>query len=284
MNEAVPPSDQSKGVQPLENAPCVDTAPNAAPSDHPPVTARPPRGGRDLTSGPIARTLVLFAVPTLLANVLQSLNGSVNSIWVGRFLGEDALAATTNANIIMFLLFSVVFGFGMAATVMIGQSIGRGNVDAARRALGSALGFCIGLTLITVSAGWIFAPDILRALSTPAGVYPLALAYLRVIFLGMPAGMITVILMMGLRGAGDALTPLWFMILSVVLDSGLNPVFILGLGPAPAMGIAGSATATLIAGYTSLTALIIYCYAKDKVVRLRGPERRYLIQIGRAHV
>ena len=81
---------------------------------------------------------------------------------------------------------------------------------------------------------------------------PLALAYLRVIFLAMPAILILIVLMMGLRGAGDAMTPLWFMIVAVVLDSGLNPVFILGLGPAPTLGIAGSATATVIANYVSL--------------------------------
>src|SRR3546814_12910763 len=75
--------------------------------------------GRDLTQGPIASALLLFAIPTLASNILQSLNGSINAIWVGRFLGAQALAATANANITMFLMFSVVFGFGMASTVMI---------------------------------------------------------------------------------------------------------------------------------------------------------------------
>jgi Na+-driven multidrug efflux pump len=97
--------------------------------------ASPPQR-RDLTQGPIGRTLMLFALPTLGSNILQSLNGSINTIWVGRFLGESALAATSNANIIMFLTFGAVFGFGMAATVLIGQAIGRRDVDAARRAFG----------------------------------------------------------------------------------------------------------------------------------------------------
>jgi len=78
------------------------------------------KGGKDLTQGPIASTLLLFAVPTLASNVLQSLNGSINAIWVGRFLGAQALAATANANIIMFLMFSVVFGFGMLAGNLLG--------------------------------------------------------------------------------------------------------------------------------------------------------------------
>src|SRR3546814_19259286 len=87
----------------------------------------------DLTSGPITKTLILFALPTLASNILQTLSGSVNSIWVGQFLGEAALAATANANIIMFLMFGAFFGFGMSATVLIGQSMGRGDVDPAPR-------------------------------------------------------------------------------------------------------------------------------------------------------
>jgi putative MATE family efflux protein len=114
-------------------------------------------------------------------------------------------------------------------------------------------------------------------MATPPEAIPLAASYLKVIFAGMPASFFTVILMMGLRGTGDALTPLWFMGLSVVLDSGLNPVFILGLGPAPRLGISGAATATAIAGYTSLFALICYIYARDLPLRLKGREWRYLI-------
>src|SRR6185369_719542 len=79
-----------------------------------------------------------------------------------------------------------------------------------------------------------------------------------------------------LRGAGDALTPLWFMILAVVLDAGLNPVFILGLGPAPKLGIAGSALATVIANYVAVIALVVTIYWRDLPLRLRGAELRYL--------
>ncbi|MEC7931603.1 MAG: MATE family efflux transporter, partial [Pseudomonadota bacterium] len=119
------------------------------------------KGGKDLTQGPIASTLLLFAVPTLASNVLQSLNGSINAIWVGRFLGAQALAATANANIIMFLMFSVVFGFGMASTVVIAQSVGGKDLDAARRAFGTAVGFCSILGLGVAVAGWIGAPVLL---------------------------------------------------------------------------------------------------------------------------
>ncbi len=233
-------------------------------------------GQRDLTVGPIGKTLLAFAVPTLASSILQSLNGSINAIWVGRFLGEGALAATSNANMVMFLLMAFIFGFGMAATIMIGQSFGRRDVDEARRVMGSAIGGFLPLALTIAILGWFGAPAMLRALAMPPDAMPLALAYLRVIFLAMPGILLIIVLMMGLRGAGDALTPLWFMILAVILDTGLNPVFILGLGPAPRLGIAGSAVATVIANYVGLTVLVAYIYWRDLPLRLRGRELRYL--------
>jgi putative MATE family efflux protein len=235
------------------------------------------RTGRgDLTQGPIAKTLLAFALPTLASSILQSLNGTINAIWVGRFLGEGALAATSNANMVMFLLTAFVFGFGMAATILVGQAWGRKDIDQARRVFGTAGGSFLVVTIVVAVAGYQLSPAILHLLGTPGPALPLALAYLRVIFLAMPALLLLTLAMMALRGAGDSMTPLWFMIVAVILDSGLNPVFIRGLGPAPALGIAGSATATLIANYAALLGLIGYIYLKDLPLRLRGKELRYL--------
>ncbi|WP_416194959.1 MATE family efflux transporter [Sphingopyxis sp.] len=231
----------------------------------------------DLTDGPIARTLILFALPTLASNVLQTISGSVNSIWVGHFLGESALAATANANIIMFLMFATFFGFGMAATVLIGQSIGRGDVDAARRATGGIVGMALIFSLVIAIAGWFGSDALLRLLKTPDEAFGLAHDYLRVIFIAVPASMAMVTLMMASRGAGDAVTPLRFMILSVAIDIVLNPILILGLGPVPRLGIAGSALATAIAGTVSLAAMMGWFYARDHVLRLRGAELAYLL-------
>jgi putative MATE family efflux protein len=238
-------------------------------------TRRGPRG--DLTQGPIAKTLLAFALPTLASSILQSLNGTVNAIWVGRFLGEGALAATSNANMVMFLLSSFVFGFGMASTILIGQAWGRKDVDEARRVFGTTSGSFAVITILVAIAGWLLAPAVLHLLGTPGDAAPLALAYLRVIFLALPALLLLTLLMMALRGSGDSLTPLWFMIVAVVLDSGLNPFFIRGWGPFPEMGIAGSAMSTLVGNYVSLIGLFIYIYAKDLPLRLRGHELSYLL-------
>ena len=240
-------------------------------------TPAPRTGQRDLTTGPIGKTLLAFALPTLGSSILQSLNGSINAVWIGQFLGERALAATTNANIIMFLLVAAVFGFGMASTILIGQNMGRRDIDAVRRVLGTSFGLFALISVFTVGIGWVVAPSILRVLATPAEVYPLALAYLRVIFVAMPAGFLSVLLTMALRGTGDSLTPLKFMALGSVVDVALNPLLIRGWGPVPALGIEGSALATLIANSVSFAALLAYIYAKDLPIRLRGAELRYIL-------
>ena len=235
-----------------------------------------PSGRGDLTQGPIGSTLLKFALPTLASSILQSLNGTINSIWVGRFIGEGALAATSNANMVMFLLTAFVFGFGMAATILVGQAWGRGEIAAARRVFGTAMGSFALISIAIGIAGYFLSGAILDLLGTPGDAAPLALAYLRVIFLAMPALLLLTLAMMALRGSGDSMTPLWFMIVAVLLDGALNPVFIRGLGPAPRLGIAGSAMATLIANYAALIGLFAFIYARDLPLRLRGGELRYL--------
>ncbi len=247
-------------------------------SARPGGTARGPgHGHRDLTKGPILATLLVFSAPTLASNILQALSGSVNSVWVGQLLGDSALAATANANVVMFLVFAAMFGFGMAATIKVGQAFGAGNVDAARRTFGTAIGLCVGLSLVVTPLGWIYTPDLLRLMVTPPEIFAFALTYLRVIFVAMPASIITVIIGMGLRGAGDAQTSLRFMIVSVVLDILLNPLLIAGFGPIPPLGIAGSALASAIAAYAAMAGLVGYVYARDLPLRLRGAELAYLI-------
>ena len=127
-----------------------------------------------LTQGAIGRTLLLFSLPILAGNVLQSLNGSVNSIWVGRYLGEAALTATSNANIILFFLLGAVFGVGMAATILVGQSIGANDLDQAKRVVGTSASF-FGIVSAAVSLlGFLLAPALLAWMRMPGDALPLA--------------------------------------------------------------------------------------------------------------
>jgi putative MATE family efflux protein len=234
-----------------------------------------PRGA--LTEGPILRTLLVFSLPILGANVLQSLNASVNAIWVGHYLGESAFAATSNANLILFFLLGVVFGVGMATTIMVGQTLGAHDVPGARRVVGTGLGFFVVLSLLVALGGFAATPSMLRAMGTPHDALPFATDYLRIIFIALPAMYLYTFVMMTLRGAGDSRTPFAFMLVSVVLDIALNPLFIFGLGPVPRMGIAGSAVATLIAQTVTLLALIAWLYRKKYFLCIHRDELRLLL-------
>ena len=230
----------------------------------------------DLTTGPIGPALIAFTLPTLASSILQSANGSIDTIWVGRLLGENAVAATTNGNLVIFLLTAFVFGFGMASTILIGQSMGRDDVTAARRVVGTVVGSFLPISAALGVVGWFLSPALLSVLETPAEVVPLALDFLQIVFLALPAILIMTMLMMALRGAGDAMTPLIFMGVAVVICAGLNPFLILGIGPFPRLGIGGSALALTLANYISLIAMLIYIYRRDLPLRLRGAEIRYL--------
>jgi len=129
---------------------------------------------RDLTQGPIGRTLLLFSLPILGGNVLQSLNGSVNAMWVGRFLGEDALTAVANANNILFFLLGSVFGLGMAATILVGQAMGRHDLPGARRVIGTSATFFLSLALGVALIGLPLSRHVLTWMGTPATALPFA--------------------------------------------------------------------------------------------------------------
>ncbi|WP_379971265.1 MATE family efflux transporter [Ectobacillus sp. sgz5001026] len=221
-----------------------------------------------LTEGPIAKTLLFFSMPILLGNMLQSLNGSVNSIWVGKYLGEQALAATSNANIILFFLISSVFGIGMAATILVGQKIGAKQIEEAKKVVGTSAIFFMALSLLVASLGFVFASPILDILNTPNDAKAMALVYTRIMFAGVPFMFGYNYVMIILRGSGDSKTPFYFLLLSVGLDIILNPLLIFGIGPFPKMDIGGSATATFIAQFVSLFAIIFYLYKKEYFLRI----------------
>jgi putative MATE family efflux protein len=232
--------------------------------------------GSALTTGSIPRALFTFALPILMGNVLQTVNGSVNSIWVGKYLGTAALTATNNANLVMFLLLGSVFGLTLAATILIAQHVGARNLPEARRTVGTSATFFTAVALLFSLTGLALSSHILTWMGTPEDAMPLAMAYMRVMFLALPASFGFFFIMAALRGAGDSKTPFYFLVLSVALDIVLNPVFIFGVGPIPALGIAGSATATLIAQFVSLGAMVRHIYKRRNPLALHRQDLAFL--------
>ncbi|MGH8238262.1 MAG: MATE family efflux transporter, partial [Steroidobacteraceae bacterium] len=153
----------------------------------------------DLTQGPITRILIAFTLPTLGSNVLQSLNASVNAVWVGHFLGEAPLTAATNANMVLFLLMAAVFGVAMATGIMVGQSVGARDLQQAKRVVGSSAVFMVILSVATALLGALTAEPILRLMSTPPEAMPYAVSYLRIVFIATPSMFFYIYAAMALR-------------------------------------------------------------------------------------
>jgi MATE family, multidrug efflux pump len=230
-----------------------------------------------LVEGPVASTLALFTLPILASNVLQSLNGSVNAIWIGHYLGEAALTATSNANTILFFLLALVFGVAMAATILVAQSIGSRDLGEAKRVVGTSVTFFVAASIAIAVVGASATRPLLEWMRTPSDAMPFAVAYLRVIFIAIPPMFAYALLMMVLRGAGDSRTPFLFLAGAVALDIALNPLLMFGVGPLPRMGIAGSATATLIAQTVSLVALLAWLRHRRHFLWLGRGDRGFLL-------
>jgi len=225
-----------------------------------------------LTEGSISRGLLIFALPILYGNVLQTLNASVNSIWVGRFLGEAALTATSNANTLLFLMLGGVFGLSMASSILVGVYLGGKRMDDAKHVVGTSATFFFVVSSLMGVAGAVFAEPILTAMKTPPDSLKLAIIYTRVIFYGLPFSFMYAFVVSVLRGAGDSKTPFLFLVMSVALDIALNPLLIFGIGPLPRLGIAGSAWATFIAQAVTLIALVVHLYRIKHPMRIGAHE------------
>lgn len=233
---------------------------------------RTAKQNRDLTKGPITRTLLVFSLPVLGGNALQSLNGSVNQFWVSHSLGVTAITAIGNANIVMMLMLGAIFGVSMAANILIGQSVGSGDLATVKKVMGTSVTFFAVLALVVAALGYGLSPHILALMGTPADSVSEAEAYLRIVFLSMPFLYFFAFLQMAQRGIGDSRTPFYFMLLAVLLDIILNPMLIRGIGPFPRLAIAGSATSTLIGQGISLFFLILLLYRRGSPLMLRSGE------------
>ena len=235
------------------------------------------RGGRDLTKGPIASTLVMFALPLLGANILQSLNATANQFWVAHMLGVTDITAIGNANSVMFLMQGAVMGATMAANILIAQNFGAGDLPMVKRIMGTAVFFFFVVSIALSLSGGILAPLILQnIMHTPPAARDEAIIYLRVVFAAMPFMYFFQFVQMAQRGVGDSRTPFYFMAIAVGLDIILNPLLIHGLGAVPRLGVGGSATATLIAQSASLALLMITLYRRNSVLMLKGRDLRLL--------
>lgn len=215
-------------------------------------------------SKPMWRIMLVFLVPLMVSNVLQSANGTFGSIFLGRLLGVDALAAVSAVFPVVFLLFSFFIGIASGSTILIGQAYGAGDIHRVKKVAGTVLGATLGFAVFVAVVGTLVSPAMLRGLGTPAAIIATSDAYTRIIFLGSPILFPYLVYTTFLRGTGDSQTPLWFLVISTVLAILLTPAFILLLH----MGPVSAAYSNVISQGVALAALLIFLARRRHPLRL----------------
>jgi putative MATE family efflux protein len=211
--------------------------------------------GRDMTQGSMTRHLAAVAWPVSVSFLLQTLYNLVDAFWLGK-LGKSALVAPTITMNIVFVGIALAMGLGQAGTTLISQYKGAGQAHKMSQAAGQSLLLQVAAGCFLAVLGLAFAPNLLRLLHTPEDSFTGTLIYMRWILAGVPLMFIFHIYQGIYTGLGDTIGPMRINVATVTLNIILDPIFIFGLGPVPAMGVAGAAAATVISrGIASILAM-----------------------------
>ena len=219
---------------------------------------------RDMTEGSILRQMILFALPLMLGNVFQMLYNTVDSVIVGNFVSKQALAAIGSTTVIVNMMVFFFNGFSIGAGVVIGQYFGARDMDKLHRAIETTMAATFVLSLLFSLLGVALVRPLLRFMSTPEDVLPEATVYLR-IYLGGISGLLIYNMGSGiLRAVGDSTRPLYFLILTSLLNIVLDLFFVLVLK----MGVAGAAVATVLSQFVSGALILILLSRTRDIYRL----------------
>jgi putative MATE family efflux protein len=222
---------------------------------------RPPGARAAVTlddSRPIWQMLLVFLVPLMLSNVLQSLSSTASSIYLGRLVGVESLAAVSAIFPVVFLLLSFMIGIASGSTVLIGQAYGAQDSHKVKQVAGTTLALIVLLSLIVAVFGALFSEQLLAMMGTPANILATSASYSRIVFMSMPILFVYIIYTTFLRGTGDARTPFITLIAGTLLSLVLTPIFILGWFGLPAMGTNGAAVGNVLANLLATIGLLVY--------------------------
>jgi len=218
---------------------------------------------KDLTTGNESKLILQFAMPMLLGNVFQQLYSIIDSVVVGNYIGKAALAAVGASFPIIFTLISLVIGFTMGATIITAQYFGSKQMDKVKRTIDTIYIFLFFSSVVLTVIGILLSGPILRLIQIPEEVFPQAKLYLDIYLSGL-------IFMFGfngtsaiLRGLGDSKTPLYFLVISVVVNIILVLLFVIVFR----WGIAGSAVATVISQAGAFFTTVIYLNKTHPVIK-----------------
>lgn len=211
---------------------------------------------RDMTQGSPAKLIWSFSIPMFIGNLFQQFYNMVDAIVVGRFIGPQALAAVGTSFPVIFLLVSVVLGLSMGSGIVISQYFGAKDHAKTRRAISTAITFQVISAAVVSIVGVFASRPLLVLLGTPESILPDAAAYMQIFFGGVVFMFVYNALAGILRALGDSKTPLYFLIVSTIVNVVLNVYFVVYLG----WGVPGVAWATVISQGLSSALSLIYIF------------------------
>lgn len=220
----------------------------------------------DMTRGPVIKQMTLFALPVLFGMLCQRVYNFADTYIVGRFLGDEALAAVSIAGIAMYMLFSIMMGVTTGISVVISQFYGANETRKISRTFAAGIYVAAGMTLLITAAGIMTVNPLLRLLQTSGELLPAAQSYLTVIYAGSGATMLYNLMAAVLRAVGNSVVPLFFLILSSVLNVLLDIAFVAWIP----MGTAGAALATVLAQLISGLLCLVYALKILPFLRVKG--------------
>ena len=196
----------------------------------------------DFSTGSVSAKIIAFAFPLFLGNLFQQLYNAADTLIVGNFLGPEALAALSSSGSLIFMLVGFFNGMAVGAGVVISHAFGAGDKERTERAIHSDIAFGIIAGIAITLFAVIFTPSILRWISTPESLLPLSSAYFRIYSAGIFFSVMYNILMGIMNALGDSRHPLYYLIISSVINIVLDLLFIAGFK----MGVGSAAFATII--------------------------------------
>lgn len=225
---------------------------------------------------PLWQRFLVFLVPLMLSNILQSLSGTINNIYIGQMIGVDALASVAVFFPIMFLLISFIIGLASGAAILIGQAWGAKNMEMIKRVTGTTLTVSFIAGIVIAIGGWFLARSLMELLGAAPNIIDAATAYGQVILLGIPFFFVFMVLTSMLRGVGDTMTPLYTLAFSIAAGLVITPALIQGWWGLPQIGVLSAAVA-FIAGTIGV---LIFCYFylnwRKSPLALDGEQVRHL--------
>ncbi|MBW2262124.1 MAG: MATE family efflux transporter, partial [Deltaproteobacteria bacterium] len=206
--------------------------------------------------GGLVRPVLALSFPTMLANILQSGFVLVDMWFVGR-LGTDSLAAVSVSGVVMAVVFPFVIGLTVGSNALISRAHGAGDVSELNRTIFNVLVFAAVLSLVLTAIGTPLADEIIGIFHVEPRVHEQALGYLRILLGGISLMICLFLVNAVLRALGDAITPFIILVVSTLVNFGLDPLLIFGAGPVPAMGVDGAAVASVAARAVGLVIAIV---------------------------